>query len=133
MFKLRKTRQKLALSLTPLGAVRAVAEGTGYKNRRLRKSRGVDLRFDSTAHLANGGVWLRPCVDWARKFRPTFLPCSLRPMTLFGMITGRRICSMIRLSIKILPLIPRHSLLVQQTLNLSFTLPNYLPGRSQMF
>ena len=33
MFKLRKTRQKLALSLTPLGAVRAAAEGTGYKNR----------------------------------------------------------------------------------------------------
>ena len=32
MFKLRKTRQKLALSLTPLGAVRAAAEGTGYKN-----------------------------------------------------------------------------------------------------
>ena len=47
MFKLRKTRQKLALSLTPLGAVRAAAEGTGYKNRRLGKSRGVDLRFDS--------------------------------------------------------------------------------------
>ena len=45
MFKLRKTRQKLALSLTPLGAVRAAAEGTGYKNRRLGKSRGV--RFDS--------------------------------------------------------------------------------------
>ena len=40
-----KTRQKLALSLTPLGAVRAAAEGTGYKNRRLGKSRGV--RFDS--------------------------------------------------------------------------------------
>ena len=45
VFKLRKTRQKLALSLTPLGAVRAAAEGTGYKNRRLGKSRGV--RFDS--------------------------------------------------------------------------------------
>ena len=41
MFKLRKTRQKLALSLTPLGAVRAAAEGSGYKNRRLGKSRGV--------------------------------------------------------------------------------------------
>ena len=58
-------------------------------------------------------------------------------MTLFGMITRRRICSMIRirirLSSKILPLIQRHSLLVQQTLNLSFTLPNYLPGRSEMF
>ena len=40
-----KTRQKLAFSLTPLGAVRAAAEGTGYKNRRLGKSRGV--RFDS--------------------------------------------------------------------------------------
>ena len=46
VFKLRKTRQKLALSLTPLGAVRAAAEGTGYKNRRLGKSRGV--RFDSS-------------------------------------------------------------------------------------
>ena len=45
MFKPRKTRQKLALSLMPLGAVRAAAEGTGYKNRRLGKSRGV--RFDS--------------------------------------------------------------------------------------
>ena len=45
VFKLRKTRQKLALSLTPLGAVRAAAEGTGYKNRRLGKSRGV--RFDA--------------------------------------------------------------------------------------
>ena len=45
VFKLRKTRQKLALSLTPLGAVRAAAEGTGYKNRHLGKSRGV--RFDS--------------------------------------------------------------------------------------
>ena len=45
VFKLRKTRQKLALSLTPLGAVRAAAEGTGYKNRSLGKSRGV--RFDS--------------------------------------------------------------------------------------
>ena len=44
MFKLRKTRQKLALSLTPLGAVRAAAEGSGYKNRSLGKSRGV--RFD---------------------------------------------------------------------------------------
>ena len=34
MFKLRKTRQKLALSLTPLGAVRAAAaraEGLGIK------------------------------------------------------------------------------------------------------
>ena len=30
MFKLRKTRQKLALSLTPLGAVCAAAQGTGY-------------------------------------------------------------------------------------------------------
>ena len=37
MFKLRKTRQKLALSLTPLGAVRAAAERTEYKNRRLGK------------------------------------------------------------------------------------------------
>ena len=45
MFKLQKTRQKLALSLTPLGAVRAAAEESGYKNRRLGKSRGV--RFDS--------------------------------------------------------------------------------------
>ena len=44
VFKLRKTKQKFALSLTPLGAVRAAAEGTGYKNRRLGKSRGV--RFD---------------------------------------------------------------------------------------
>ena len=44
MFKLRKTNQKFALSLTPSGAVRAAAEGTGYKNRRLGKSRGV--RFD---------------------------------------------------------------------------------------
>ena len=35
MFKLRKTRQKLALSLTQLGAVCAAAEGSGYKNRRL--------------------------------------------------------------------------------------------------
>ena len=41
VFKLRKTRQKLALSLTPLGAVRAAAEGTGYKNRRLGKPRAV--------------------------------------------------------------------------------------------
>ena len=41
----KKTRQKLALSLTPLGAVCAAAEGTGYKNRRLGKSRGA--RFDS--------------------------------------------------------------------------------------
>ena len=88
---------------------------------------------DPNCPLANGGFWLRPCVAWAKKFRPTFLPCSLRPMTLFGMITRRRICSMIRLSIKILPLIQRHSLLVQQTLNLSFTLPNYLRGRSEMF
>ena len=31
-----------------------------------------------TAPLANGGVWLRPCVAWAKKFCPTFLPCSLR-------------------------------------------------------
>ena len=31
MFKLRKTRQKLALSLTPLGAVRAAAQGLGIK------------------------------------------------------------------------------------------------------
>ena len=31
MFKLPKTRQKRALSLTPLGAVRAAAQGTGYK------------------------------------------------------------------------------------------------------
>ena len=31
VFKLRKTTQKLALSLTPLGAVCAAAEGTGYK------------------------------------------------------------------------------------------------------
>ena len=45
VFKLRKTRQKLALSLTPLGAVRAAPEGSGYKDRRLEKSRGV--RFDS--------------------------------------------------------------------------------------
>ena len=45
VFKLRKTRQKIALSLTPLGAVRAAAEGTGYKDRRLGKSR--DVRFDS--------------------------------------------------------------------------------------
>ena len=45
VFKLRKTRQKLALSLTPLGAVRPAAEGTEYKNRHLGKSRGV--RFDS--------------------------------------------------------------------------------------
>ena len=53
VFKLRKTRQKLALSLTPLGAVRAAAEGTGYKNRRLGKSRGV--RFDSR-------------LDWSRLY-----------------------------------------------------------------
>ena len=33
--------QKLALSLTPFGAVRAAAEGTWYKNGRLGKSRGV--------------------------------------------------------------------------------------------
>ena len=45
MFKLQKTRQKLALSLTPLGAVRAAAQGTGYKNGRLGKFHGV--RFDS--------------------------------------------------------------------------------------
>ena len=44
VFKQRKTRQKLALSLTPLGAVRVAAKGTGYKNRRLEKSHGV--RFD---------------------------------------------------------------------------------------
>ena len=44
VFKLRKTRQKFALSLLPLGAVRAAAEGSGYKNRRPGKSRGV--RFD---------------------------------------------------------------------------------------
>ena len=50
MFKLRKTRQKLTLSLTPLGAVRAAAEGTGYKNRRLGKPRGV--RFDSRLDLS---------------------------------------------------------------------------------
>ena len=50
VFKLRKTRQKLALSLTPLGAVRAAAEGNRYKNRRLGKSRGV--RFDSRLVLS---------------------------------------------------------------------------------
>ena len=38
MFKVRKTRQKLALSLTPLGTVAAAAEATGYKKRRLGKS-----------------------------------------------------------------------------------------------
>ena len=47
VFKLQKTRQKLALSLTPLGAVRAAAEGTGYKNRHLGKPRGV--RLDSSS------------------------------------------------------------------------------------
>ena len=41
-----KTRQKLVLSLTPLGAVHAAAEGSGYKNRHLGNFRGV--RFDST-------------------------------------------------------------------------------------
>ena len=45
VFKLRKTRQKLALSWTPLGAVRAAAQGAGYKNRRLGKSDRV--RYDS--------------------------------------------------------------------------------------
>ena len=48
MFKLRKTRQKLALSLTPLGAVRAAAGGSGYKNRRLGKSRRGTLRLETT-------------------------------------------------------------------------------------
>ena len=46
MFKLRKTRQKLALLLIPLpGTVHVAAQGTGYKNRRLGKTPGV--RFDS--------------------------------------------------------------------------------------
>ena len=44
-----KTRQKLALSLTPLGAVRASAQGIGYKKRHLGKSHGV--RFDSRTSL----------------------------------------------------------------------------------
>ena len=64
VFKLRKTRQKLPLSLTPLGAVRAAAEGTGYKNRRLGKSRGVrfDSRLVSSVHIGYNpmvrAVWL---------------------------------------------------------------------------
>ena len=69
VFKLRKTRQKLALSLTPLGAVRAAAEhaeGTGYKNRRLGKPRGV--RFDSRL------VWDVWCDTlWAWNGRSVFL------------------------------------------------------------
>ena len=59
VFKLRKTRQKLALSLTPLGAVGAAAEhaeGTGYKNRRLGKPRGV--RIDSK--LVYGAIRSEP-------------------------------------------------------------------------
>ena len=55
VFKLRKTRQKLALSLTPLGAVCAAAEGTGYKNRRLGKSHVV--RFDSILHIHHYFLW----------------------------------------------------------------------------
>ena len=44
VFKLRKKKaERLALSLTPLGAVCAAAERNGYKNRRLGKSRGVLL------------------------------------------------------------------------------------------
>ena len=61
VFKLRKTRQKLALSLTPLGAVRAAAQGTGYKNRRLGKSHGV--RFDSrlVLSLRYDALWVWNC------------------------------------------------------------------------
>ena len=58
VFKLRKTRQKLALSLTPLGAVRAAAEGSGYKNRRLGKSLGV--RFDSRLVCLYGAIRSEP-------------------------------------------------------------------------
>ena len=61
-----KTRQKLALSLTPLGAVRAAAEGTGYKIRRLEKSRGV--RFDSRLVLS-----VRCDALWAWNDRSVFL------------------------------------------------------------
>ena len=66
VFKPRKTRQKLALSLTPLGAVHAAAEGTGYKNRRLGKSRGV--RFDSRLVLS-----VRYDTLWAWNGRSVFL------------------------------------------------------------
>ena len=40
-----KQGRNLLSPLTPLGAVRAAAEGSGYKNRGLGKSRGI--RFDS--------------------------------------------------------------------------------------
>ena len=66
VFKLRKTRQKLALSLTPLGAVCAAAEGTGYKNRHLGKSRGE--RFDSGLVLS-----VQCDTPWAWNGRSVFL------------------------------------------------------------
>ena len=50
MFKLQKTRQKLALSLTLLGAVCAAAQRTGFKKRCLGKSCGV--RFDGRLVLS---------------------------------------------------------------------------------
>ena len=61
VFKLRKTRQKLALSLTPLGAVRAAAQGTGYKNRRLGKSHrrfGLETGLVCTVRCALSLVFL---------------------------------------------------------------------------
>ena len=47
-----KTRQKLALSSTPLGAVREAAEGTGYKNSRLGKPRVYASTRDCTVRYA---------------------------------------------------------------------------------
>ena len=44
-FELPKTRQKLALSLTPVGAARVAAQGIGYKNGRLVKTRCVHYRL----------------------------------------------------------------------------------------
>ena len=67
VFKLRKTRQKLALSLTPLGAVRAAAEGTGYKNRRLGKSRG-SVEYSSTRDWSNLYGAIRPQPETAAQY-----------------------------------------------------------------
>ena len=84
-----------------------------------------------TALLANDGAWLVWCGQ--RSILHHFSLCSLGRRTLFGVIGRRQICSLMPLSTKLPPLIQRHSILAQQTLNLPFTLPQYLPGRSETF
>ena len=62
----KQGRNLLSLSLTPLGAVCAAAEGTGYKNRRVGNSRGV--RFDSRQVYS-----VRCDTLWAWNSRSVFL------------------------------------------------------------